>query len=171
MKTLITGGIKSGKSFYALKKAREREGKRGFIATAMIKDDEMAKRVKEHRRERGTEFETIEEPYELVRAVKFADKKYAVTVVDCLNMWLLNLMEEKMDIAKERENLIATLKNTTSHFIIVTNEVSSGVVPADEYTRRFVEELSILNAGVAGVSDEVVLMVAGCPLYLKGEKN
>lgn len=171
MKTLITGGIKSGKSFYALERAREKEGRRGFIATALIKDDEMANRIKKHKIERGTDFETIEEPYELVRAIKFADKKYAITVIDCLNMWLLNLMEEKIDLERERENLISALKNVSSHFIVVTNEVSSGVIPADEFTRRFVEELSVLNSSVARVSDEVILMVAGCPLIVKGEEK
>lgn len=171
MKTLITGGIKSGKSFYALERAREKEGRRGFIATALIKDDEMANRIKKHKIERGTDFETIEEPYELVRAIKFADKKYAITVIDCLNMWLLNLMEEKIDLERERENLISALKNVSSHFIVVTNEVSSGVIPADEFTRRFVEELSVLNSSVARVSDEVILMVAGCPLIVKREEK
>lgn len=171
MKALITGGIKSGKSFYALERAREKEGRRGFIATALIKDDEMANRIKKHKIERGSDFETIEEPYELVRAIKFADKKYAITVIDCLNMWLLNLMEEKIDLERERENLISALKNVSSHFIVVTNEVSSGVIPADEFTRRFVEELSVLNSSVARVSDEVILMVAGCPLIVKREEK
>ncbi len=170
MRVLITGGIKSGKSSYALKRAREKEGKRGFIATAIVKDEDMANKIKKHQMERGSDFETIEEPYELSRAVRFADKKYSATVIDCLNMWLMNLMEEKIDIERESANLISTLKSVTTHFVIVSNEVSSGIIPADEFTRRFAEELSILNAGVANVCDEVVLMVAGCPLIVKGEK-
>lgn len=170
MRIFITGGIKSGKSFYALTRAREKEGKRGFIATALVKDEEMANKIKKHQIERGSDFETIEEPYELSRAVRFADRKYAVTVIDCLNMWLMNLMEEKIDIEREAANLISTLKSVTTNFIIVSNEVSSGIIPADEVTRRFAEELSILNAEVAKVCDEVVLMIAGCPLIVKGER-
>ncbi len=171
MKLLITGGIKSGKSFYALSRARDKEGRRGFIATAIVKDEDMAERVKQHRMERGIEFETIEEPFELARAVRFSDRKYTVTVVDCLNMWLLNLMEEKIDIAREKEKFLSALKNATSHFIIVSNEVSSGVIPGEPSTRTFVEELSKLNVEVARVCDEVVLMVAGCPLIVKGEEK
>lgn len=170
MKILITGGIKSGKSFYALERARGKEGKRGFIATAIIKDEDMAQKVKVHQIERGHHFETIEEPYELVRAVKFTEQKYTVTVIDCLNMWILNLLEEKMDVMREAEKFISALKNTTGNFLIVSNEVSSGVIPSDEKTRHFVEELSRLNSMVARISDEVVLMVAGCPLIVKGEK-
>lgn len=170
MRTLITGGIKSGKSLYALTKAREKQGKKGFIATAIVKDEDMANKIKKHQMERGNDFETIEEPYELASAVRFADRRYAITVIDCLNMWLMNLVEEKIDIARESANLIPTLKSVTTHFIIVSNEVSSGIIPADEASRRFVEELSILNAGVAKVCDEVVLMVAGCPLIVRGEK-
>ncbi len=168
MKLLITGGIKSGKSFYALNKAREKEGRKGFIATAIVKDEDMANKVKKHQMERGTEFETIEEPYELAKAMRFADRKYAITVIDCLNMWLMNLMEEKIDIAREAERLLSVLKDTTSHFIIVSNEVSSGTIPGEPFTRIFVEELSKLNVEVARVCDEVVLMVAGCPVIVKG---
>jgi len=171
MKILITGGIKSGKTHHALQIAREKEGSRGYIATALIKDDDMSARVKEHQRERGLDFETIEEPYELTRAIKFADRKYQVSVIDCLNMWIMNLMEEKIDVEREREKLIAQLRNTVSEFIIVTNEVSSGVIPGEAISRQFVEALSILNAKVARICDEVILMVAGCPLYVKGGKK
>ncbi|HEY4716492.1 MAG TPA: bifunctional adenosylcobinamide kinase/adenosylcobinamide-phosphate guanylyltransferase [bacterium] len=171
MKIFITGGIKSGKTFYALKRAKALNPPRGYIATALVKDEDMDNKVKKHRMERGAEFETVEVPIGLAAAVRLADNKYNITVVDCLNMWLLNMMEEKIDLEKSFNEFIGALRDTAAQLLIVSNEVSSGVIPGDRFSREFVEKLGEINRAVAGIAEEVILMVAGNPVYVKGESN
>lgn len=167
MRQLITGGIKSGKSSYAIARAMEYAPLRSYIATAMIKDDEIRLKIERHRHDRGNDFETVEEPVELSKAVRYADQHFNIAVIDCINMWVLNMIEEKVGIEKHVQTFIDSIKTSSTSFIIVTNEVGCGIVPDNPLSRRFVDELGRINQRIAGVCDEVLLMVVGVPVKVK----
>lgn len=169
MRTLVTGGVKSGKSRYALDLARSTFGSRKFfIATSTVLDEEMAERIGKHRAERRTpdgedEFETIEEPVDLPLALSRAGD---FVLVDCLPMWINNLMYyEKTDLY---ESMLDSFINAVPpHAIVVTNETGLGNIPFDEYTRRYNRLLAEANRRVAAAFDRVVFMVSGIPLVVK----
>jgi adenosylcobinamide kinase/adenosylcobinamide-phosphate guanylyltransferase len=161
---LIGGGARSGKSRYALEKARAIEGTRAFVATAQASDEEMAARIQHHREERGEEFTTIEEPIELARVI--AEAKFDVLVIDCLTLWLSNVMFAEKN--REIEALERAARSTRATIIFVTNEVGSGIVPTDNaLSREFRDQAGILNQRIAAISHEVYLMVFGQPLRIK----
>lgn len=168
MRTLITGGVKSGKSHRALEIARaELTFPVFFIATAEIFDDEMRERVERHRAERssandGQDFITVEEPVELGKAIREASP----AVVDCLPMWVNNLMHYRRE--SDFETILSDfILNLPTHCIIVTNETGLGNIPFDEETRRYNRLLAEANRRLASASDRVELMVAGIPLRIK----
>jgi adenosylcobinamide kinase/adenosylcobinamide-phosphate guanylyltransferase len=161
---LIGGGARSGKSRYALEKARALKGTRAFVATARASDDEMATRIQHHRDERGQEFSTIEEPLDLARVISTA--KFDVLVIDCLTLWLSNAMfaHRSLDI----EALETAAQSAAGTIIFVTNEVGSGIVPTDHsLSREFRDQAGILNQRIAAISQEVYFMVFGQPLRIK----
>ncbi|NLJ46804.1 MAG: bifunctional adenosylcobinamide kinase/adenosylcobinamide-phosphate guanylyltransferase [Treponema sp.] len=160
MRTLIIGGVKSGKSRRALELAREFPAPRTFVATARAFDAEMAEKIARHRAERGDAFETIEEPCSIDRAVRER------CVLDCVPLWLNNLFFEGRESETEGilDSLIARLPVS---IVIVTNEVGIGIIPADPMTRRYGEALGRANARLAAAVDRVELMVAGIPLRVK----
>jgi adenosylcobinamide kinase/adenosylcobinamide-phosphate guanylyltransferase len=170
MVILITGGIKSGKSRHALELALEWRFPVSFIATAEVLDDEMRERIARHREERarlagGTEgggFITIEEPLELDRAAARAGER---AVVDCIPMWVNNIMYYKRedDFGRILEGFIAGMRDC----VVVTNETGLGNVPFDETTRRYNLLLAEANRKIAAAADRVELMVCGIPLRVK----
>jgi adenosylcobinamide kinase/adenosylcobinamide-phosphate guanylyltransferase len=155
---LVGGGARSGKSRWALERARRRGGRLVFIATAEALDDEMSVRVAHHRAERGDEFETIEEPRELARAIRSAQGD--AIVVDCLTLWLANVMGDA-------EEAIAAAKAHAAEVICVTNEVGCGIVPENALAREFRDRAGRMNQRFAEAADEVYWMVFGQPLRVK----
>ena len=160
---LILGGVKSGKSSFALRKALEHPEPRAFVATAEPIDEEMQARIERHRRERGDLFETFEEPVELPRLLERLEG-YSVVVVDCLTVWLGNLFHYGLDVRDYCDRLLSSLRGNE---VIVSNEVGLGVIGADRTTRLYVEQLGRLNSEIAGMADEVYMMIAGMSLRLK----
>jgi len=170
MLTLITGGCRSGKSAHAIAIASTRAAPRKFfIATAEALDHEMKARIAHHRRSRPAEFETIEEPRKLSAAIASLHGRADVVIIDCLTLWISNLLEEHSDddILAEVDALASALPLAPFSTIIVTDEVGWGVVPDNPVGRRFRDLLGWTNQKMAGAADEVLLMAAGCPLRLK----
>jgi adenosylcobinamide kinase / adenosylcobinamide-phosphate guanylyltransferase len=160
MRTLITGGVKSGKSRYALELASEFAQPRVFLATAESLDAEMEQKILRHRAERAGAFRTIEEP------LAIHERLEERMVLDCLTLWVNNVLHygKEADFGAWLAQLIARLPRD---IVIVTNEVGMGFVPMDELSRRYGVLLGTANAKVAAVCDRVVLMVAGQPLRVK----
>lgn len=169
MRTLVTGGVKSGKSRRALEIARrDFSGKVAFIATAEVFDDELRERVERHRQERSLtfadiEFRTIEEPVELGAAIR---KAAGAAVVDCLPLWVNNLMHYGRE-ADFDAILADFIENLPENCVIVTNETGLGNIPFDELTRRYNRLLAEANIRVAAAADRVELLVSGLPLRVK----
>jgi len=163
--TLILGGARSGKTSLALRRAEAGPGRLVMIATAEALDDEMAERIARHRAERGPEWRTIEASLELAEALEglAADE---VAVVDCLTLWLSNLMHAERDVDAETARLIAALAGRA--VILVSNEVGLGIVPETALGRRFRDAAGRMNQAVAAAADHVLLVAAGLPLVLKG---
>ncbi len=161
---LIGGGARSGKSRYALEIARAIAGTRAFVATARASDEEMAARIQHHRAERGEAFKTIEEPIELARII--TEAKFDVLVVDCLTLWLSNLMFA--DRIGEIDALVDAARATLITVIFVSNEVGSGIVPTDHsLSREFRDQAGILNQRIASIAGEVYFMIFGIPRRIK----
>ena len=169
---LITGGVRSGKSAYAVKRALEAGEKRCFLATAEPFDDDMKVRIARHREERAGHFTTEEEPLHPARVLDQALGRYDVVLMDCLTVWLNNLFyhfeKQPERIAPEMEFFLKKLELTPVSIFLVTNEIGSGLIPGDPPSRKFVDALGKLNQSVARIADEVVFMVSGIPSVLKG---
>jgi adenosylcobinamide kinase/adenosylcobinamide-phosphate guanylyltransferase len=169
--TLVLGGVRSGKSRYAQQLA-ERESCVIFVATAKASDDEMQRKIERHREERPAEWITVEEPLELVQVLRQRGQSCDVMVVDCLTIFAANLLEAEGDdqdaVDRRVEALCEALRSAACSVVLVSNEVGSGVVPAYPLGRRYRDLLGEINQSVARVADDVVLMVAGLPLALKG---
>jgi len=167
-KILITGGVKSGKSRFALKIAREIEkGEKIFIATARPIDEEMEDKIEKHEKERGSDFQTVEEPIHLGDTLKKINQ--STVVIDCLTLWLSNLFFEVRESEKlfEIESFIQALKEFGGNIIIVTNEVGWGIIPESETSRNYQAELGRLNQEVAEICDEVYVLISGIPSKIK----
>ncbi len=169
--TLITGGVRSGKSAYALSCAEVYSGKKAFIATAVPFDSEMEARVKNHQFERGDRFLTVEEPYEIYNSVSEVNDSIAVAVIDCLTVWLGNLFykyDSNIEIINsEIDKFVYSIKKSTIDFYIVTNEVGWGIVPDNELSRSFRDCNGFMNQKVAACADNVYLCTCGIPLKIK----
>ncbi len=172
---LVLGGAKSGKSSYALRLAEEmflqggKTGARGlFVATAQASDGEMEERINLHKRQRGAGWQTLEEPLLLPKAVREAGTGFQVILIDCLTMWLSNLLFRKdADTAIEIDALTKALRQCSTTVIMVSNEVGMGLIPDNPLGRRFRDLQGILNQEIAAVSSHVIFMAAGLPLILK----
>ena len=169
MIVLIGGGSRSGKSRYALECARAKGKPLAFIATAEARDEEMRARIDAHRRDRGDEFVTIEEPLELDLTLADAVSRYRAIVVDCLTLWLSNLMLEQRprDIARETASMLRVGAEADAAVVLVTNEVGCGIVPENDLSRRFRDLAGAMNQRAAQAAAEVWWMAFGCPLRLK----
>ncbi len=169
--TLILGGARSGKSALALRLLLEERGEKTFIATARVEDEEMAQRVRVHREARPPEVKTLEEPLEPARALRSAEREGSAFLLDCLTLWLSNLMAEpgRDDawILAKVEELSGLSGELRGRLIVVSNEVGMGIIPENPLARRFRDLAGRANQIMAGAADEVMLAVAGMPLRLK----
>lgn len=165
---LILGGARSGKSRRALELAQNSAKRPVFIATAEAWDDEMAERIAHHKTERGDEWSTIEAPLDLTAALKDAGQTGDVCVVDCLTLWLSNLMHHDRDLVEETKQLCAALSNCPIPIILVSNEVGLGLVPETPLGRAFRDAQGRLNQEMATLCDRVEFIAAGLPIVLKG---
>lgn len=163
---LVTGGARSGKSTRAEARACAFPGKPVYVATAEALDAEMRERIAKHRARRGSAWLERETPLELVAALVETDGQGA-RLVDCLTLWLSNLMHAERDWEKEAMLLAETLGRQNSPVVLVTNEVGLGIVPDNALARRFRDAAGILNQMVARVADEVEFVVAGLPMRVK----
>jgi len=176
MKIFITGGARSGKSRYSQKLAESMTDFPLLIATAYPTDEEMKRRIEMHKKDRNENWETIEEPLDISLSIKNLDKnKHHVVVIDCLTVWLSNLFlfynEDIEKIRSKTDEFIKTAKDLTFDFIMISNEVGMGIVPENKLARSFRDELGLFNQKLASISDEVILIVAGIPLIIKGRKG
>ncbi|MBS3800535.1 MAG: bifunctional adenosylcobinamide kinase/adenosylcobinamide-phosphate guanylyltransferase [Thioalkalivibrio sp.] len=167
---LITGGARSGKSAEALR-LTDGFARRVFIATAEAFDEEMRQRIERHQAERGNEWETVEEPLDLAGAVRRMDDPQSAVVIDCLTVWLGNLMHRDANTAEDApscaELVDALRRSCAGRVIVVTNEVGMGIVPEHALSRRYRDVAGRLNQRVAAIADRVILMVSGQPLVVK----
>ena len=166
-RTLVLGGQRSGKSRYAEALALATGKALVYLATATAGDREMADRIAAHHARRGAAWRTVEEPLELADALVREAKPDTVVLVECLTLWLTNLMGAGRPVEAEVARLTETLREATGDLILVTNEVGSGIVPDNALARRYADALGTLNQQVAAVSDRVILMAAGLPLTVK----
>lgn len=170
---LVLGGVRAGKSAYAVARAEALGGRVAFVATAEPGDAEMAARIKRHRASRPADWTTVEVPLALAEALAELEGKADTVVVDCLNLWVANLLARNPDVPEHR--LLAEAGRLTElmgrrpfDLVVVSNEVGWGIHPEAALGRRFRDALGLVNQAVARAADEVVLLVAGCPLWLKG---
>lgn len=165
--TLLLGGARSGKSQRAQALAESLALERTFIATAEALDDEMAERIARHQADRGQGWTTREVPVDLVDALQSTLRPNHSVLVDCLTLWLSNLMYREHPVESEIERLVDALK-LPGDLVLVSNEVGLGLVPETPLGRRFRDHQGRLNQAVAKVSDRVEFIAAGLPLVLKG---
>jgi len=168
--TLVLGGCKSGKSRHALALAEEKEGNRLFLATCMPADDEMKARVARHKAERKDTWKTIDVPLHLCGSVAAHGNEGNVLLVDCLTLWISNLLMEFGEAApveSQVERLAAALDLVSCPVVLVSNEVGAGIVPENSLARLFRDIAGIANQKIAAAADRVVWMVAGLPVGVK----
>ena len=163
--TLVLGGARSGKTGFAETLAKASGPKRTYLATAEAMDDEMAMRIAIHRRERGEGWHTIEEPLDLMGALKGLDQ---VVLIDCLTLWLSNLMHADLPINEATRGLLRALEACSHDVILVSNEVGMGLVPDTALGRQFRDAQGRLNQIIAARAARVVFVAAGLPLVMKG---
>lgn len=163
---LITGGARSGKSKRAEARARVFPGQPIYVATAEALDAEMDERIAKHRARRGTDWIEREVPLNLVPTLVASDGGGA-RLVDCLTLWLSNLMHAARDWERDVRELADALPRLNSPVILVTNEVGLGIVPDNALARSFRDAAGIMNQTIADVADEVEFVVAGLPMKLK----
>jgi adenosyl cobinamide kinase/adenosyl cobinamide phosphate guanylyltransferase len=166
MLLLLLGGARSGKSALAIRWGHAYAGPVTFVATAEAGDGEMAQRIARHRAERPSEWITVEEPRAVAAAVQAADPQ-ALVIVDCLTLWLNNVMDQSNDdILASARAIVAAARSRGAATVVVSNEVGWGIVPADPATRRYRDLLGEINATFAAHADRALLLVAGRALPL-----
>ena len=164
---LLLGARRSGKSRHAEAFVMESGLSPVYVATAEAGDDEMAERIAAHRSRRGPAWRTMEEPLDLPGAIAVAAVPGSIVLVDCLTLWLSNLMHAGRDIDAAGTRLISALGDAAAPVVLVSNEVGAGIVPLNALSRLYADEQGILNQRVAASVARVVLMVAGIPLQVK----
>jgi adenosylcobinamide kinase/adenosylcobinamide-phosphate guanylyltransferase len=171
-RVLIGGSVRSGKSAFALALARRLGERRAFVATARALDDrEMAERIERHRVERGADFFTVEEPLALVSAIG-ALTRFDVVVVDCLTLWMANLLLDGADapqILAHVDDLASALRSAPFHWVLVTNEVGMGIVPETAMGRIFRDVCGRAHCRLASDAGEVYMAMLGVMLRLRPE--
>lgn len=164
----VTGGARSGKSGFALRLAESMDGPRRYIATARPLDDEMGERIRKHRKERGQEWETVEEPLDIAGKIALLSK--GVVLLDCVTLWLTNLIGEGHDdnrVVEEAKGLVSACRRAGASVIAVSNEVGLGIVPDNALARRFRDLSGTVNQELARAFDEVYFVASGIPLRMK----
>lgn len=169
--TLVLGGVRSGKSRYAVKLASQ-ASRVIFLATAKPSDAEMRAKIARHQAERPSQWLTVEEPLALGRVLKQHESGNQLFLIDCLTLFAANLLEAEADneevLRASVARFCAVLQSISSSVVLVSNEVGSGVVPAYAVGRRFRDLAGEMNQSIAALADSVLLMVAGLPIVLKG---
>jgi adenosylcobinamide kinase/adenosylcobinamide-phosphate guanylyltransferase len=165
--TLVLGGARSGKSRFAEGLVTSQPGPWVYVATGEARDAEMVERIAHHAARRGPGWVTREVPLALADLVRTMEADRAPTLIDCLTLWLSNIMLAERDVEAERAALLQALEAAAGPIVIVSNEVGLGIVPENALARAFRDEQGRLNAAVAAAADSVVLMAAGLPLTLK----
>lgn len=170
---LVTGGARSGKSQYAESRAAELGTKLLYLATGEAKDEEMAQRIAEHRKRRGENWTTVEEPIEIGKELLRHLSNVDCAVVDCLTLWVSNLLMQGDEecVRKKVKGLVGVLPQLDFHLLFVTNEVGWGVVPDNPLGRQFRDLSGWANQRIGEVAHQVVLMVAGIPVVVKNSVN
>lgn len=164
---LVLGGARSGKSTYAQRIAEIHKGPLGYIATAQAFDTEMADRISRHQAQRSERWRTIEAPMALGEAIRQAAPAHGALLVDCLTLWLSNVILGGHDPVAASADLLSAITACRCPLILVSNEVGMGIVPDNALGRQFRDEAGRLNQAVAAACAEAVLIVAGLPLVLK----
>lgn len=165
--TLLLGGARSGKSRHAERLVLESGLAPVYVATGEPLDDEMAARIAEHRARRGARWRTVEEPLDLPGALLRESGPERAVLVDCLTLWLTNLLVAKLAVRAEMARLVEVLPALPGTLVLVSNEVGLGVVPTDAMARAFIDHAGWLHQSIAERADVVVFMAAGLPLHLK----
>ena len=166
-KVFVLGGARSGKSSFALGQASALPGRKAYIATAQAFDDEMKVRIERHRLERPDDWDTFEEPLDLPGLLAKIKDSHDVILIDCLTLWLSNLMLADKDILKETESFISALTTFGGLLFAVSNEVGFGIVTGNEMAWNFRDLAGTLNQRVAAAADQVYLIAAGIPIKIK----
>lgn len=167
MKVFVLGGARSGKSAFALAQASSLPGRKAYIATAQAFDDEMKVRIARHRQERPDGWDTFEEPLDLPGLLLKIKDSHDVILIDCLTLWLSNLMLADRDIPAATESFISVMATVGGSLFAVSNEVGFGIVPENELARKFRDLAGTLNQRVAAAADQVYLVAAGIPIKIK----
>jgi adenosylcobinamide kinase/adenosylcobinamide-phosphate guanylyltransferase len=170
---LILGGARSGKSRLAEQIAQQLGKTVIYVATAQAGDAEMQARIQHHRQQRPKTWKLCEEPLYLAQQLKVLDHPNAVILVDCLTLWMSNLLMQSADNFAEQQisALLDVLTHLQADIILVSNETGLGVVPMGEITRKFVDETGRLHQQLGEIADKVQFCVAGFPMLLKGENQ
>lgn len=167
---LVIGGCRSGKSNHALHLAEQIPGQKIFIATCMPQDQEMEQRVLRHQQQRGSSWEALEVPVFLPEAIHKNGKKGYVILVDCLTLWINNLIlddDKPENIDKHIQKLTQSIETSECPVILVSNEVGTGIVPENKLARLFRDITGFANQKVAACVNRVVWMLAGIPVKIK----
>ncbi len=165
---LVLGGARSGKSSYAEGMVEASGLQPFYLATGRAFDTEMESRIATHRERRGPQWQTVEEPLGLAESLKVLASADRFVLVDCLTLWITNLMMAERDVATETAKLVAVLPELKGPVVFVSNEVGLGIVPENRMAREFRDHAGFLHQAVAAVADEVYFMAAGLPLKMKG---
>lgn len=166
--TLVLGGARSGKSGFSERIAAETGLERHYIATGRAFDDEMRQRIDRHRADRGDGWTTHEVPLDLAECLKDIVRPGRVVLVDCLTLWVTNLMLDERDVDAQAEALVECFEALSGHLILVSNEVGLGIVPDNRMAREFRDHAGRLHQKIAARADEVFFVAAGLSLKMKG---
>lgn len=168
MSTLfVIGGARSGKSRHAQQRVEQWPGALAYVATAEALDGEMAERIARHKSDRGQRWRTIEAPVDLPGAIAVAARQCDAILIDCLTLWLSNLMATDIALDRAFDELCEAMVSCARPLTLIANEVGLGIVPDNALARRFRDEAGRLNQRIAEIADEVVFVAAGLPLRLK----
>jgi len=168
----ITGGARSGKSKYAAKLAKNISRKVLFLATGTAKDEEMKKRIEEHKKSRPIYWETVEETKDIASALLNIKSSYKVIIIDCLTFFISNLLLDGIDektILGEIKKIVEIILKADYTTIVISNEVGGGIVPDNELGRKFRDTAGLTNQIIAESAQQVYLVVSGIPIKIKGK--
>lgn len=171
--TFITGGVRSGKSQFALELARGMPGPKAYLATAQALDEEMAERIQKHKDTRPEGWQTLEEPLEIAKVVESRGSEFNVILLDCLTLWISNALMAGWDGARilaEGERFLQLARAARSSLILVSNEVGWGIVPEYPSARLFRDLSGSIHQKIAREADEVFFMICGLAQRIKGSK-
>ncbi len=167
---LVLGGTRSGKSSWALHYTEAQYRSHLFIATARALDEEMAERIRLHKSSRGPDWQLVEEPIEISKALRTRCGDVEAVLIDCLTVWLSNVLLEKGDqkIDMYQDDLLETLSAREQTVVVVSNEVGMSIVPENPLGRKFRDLSGQINQKIAAMADKVIFLTAGLPMVLKG---